>query len=330
MLCKSQLAAIVLSLGLFITDAHADELDIVSYGGYGNQQTFHLAGRVIEKRNHTAAHEDSLWWQNFWHKLKRLVNDEQSDVQVAFTVGAGNYQTSTDEEGYFTFNEATPEGLHTGWNTIQLNAGKRYHANAEIFIAATGNCLGIISDFDDTVIVSNVTDKSQLLQNSLLKNFKQRQVVTGMPDFYRQLLNINSNPGNAPLVVLSASPKQLYKDINAFLDYHQFPKRILITKQVTGDNHDPLTNQKQYKLEKIQELLNAFPNVKFVLIGDDGENDPESYAAIQQQYPDRIKAVWIHAVTTDTNRKRYPTQRLFEQAPKSNIKTEVNQRFGCQ
>lgn len=320
----------MLSLGIDAASVQADELEIVSYSGYGNPQTFHLSGRIIEKRDQPKARSDNHWWQNFWHKLKRLVNDEQSDVTVTLNIGNKRYRDSTDEEGYFVFNEATPAALHSGWNTIRLGAGQNAQTTANIFIAATGKCLGIISDFDDTVIVSDVTDKSQLLKNSLLKNYKQRQLVTGMPDLYQRLLNINGDPANAPLVFISASPKQLYKDINAFLDYHDFPKRILITKQITGDNHDPLINQKQYKLQKIQEILTTLPIVDFVLVGDDGESDPETYAAIQQQYPDRIKAVLIHAVNKNNSRKRYPSQQLFSETSGNTSSPTINGRFECQ
>jgi phosphatidate phosphatase APP1 len=323
------LGALVLSLGIYTVNLRADELEIVSYNGYGNPQNFHFSGRVIEKHRQSKAREDSHWWQNLWHKLKRLVNDEQSDVTVTLNIGNKRYRGSTDEEGYFVFNETTPSGLHSGWNPIQLNAGQNAQTPANIFIAPTGECLGIISDFDDTVIVSDVTDKSELLKNSLLKNYKQRQLVSGMPVLYQRILNINDNPANAPLVFLSASPKQLYKDINAFLDYHDFPKRILVTKQINGDNHDPLTNQKQYKLQKIREVLTKLPTVDFVLVGDDGESDPETYAAIQQQYPDRIKAVWIHAVNTDKNRQRYPSQQLFSETPGKTLPPTINGRFEC-
>ena len=51
-----------------------------------------------------------------------------------------------------------------------------------------------------------------------------------------------------------------------------------------------------HKLTVIRDVLDRYPKLPFVLIGDNGENDPETYATIVDEYPGRIRAVWIHDV----------------------------------
>ena len=74
------------------------------------------------------------------------------------------------------------------------------------------------------------------------------------------------------------------------------------------DLRDPLTDQQNYKLGRIEAILQAFPDVQFMLIGDDGERDPEVYAEIARRYPQQISGVWIRRVSADPKRARIAGQ----------------------
>ena len=41
----------------------------------------------------------------------------------------------------------------------------------------------------------------------------------------------------------------------------------------------------QHKLEYAEQLMADFPDMKFILIGDDGQKDPTTYATIARRYP---------------------------------------------
>ena len=87
---------------------------------------------------------------------------------------------------------------------------------------------------------------------------------------------------------------------------------MLITKKVTNDAHsEPLLDQVRYKTAHIERLLAAFPAMRFLLIGDDGEHDPEIYRDIQKRFPTRITQVMIRRVHPDPVRPRYPEQAEF-------------------
>jgi len=53
------------------------------------------------------------------------------------------------------------------------------------------------------------------------------------------------------------------------------------------------------KHERITEVLELHPHLRFVLIGDSGEHDPEVYADIVRAHPGRILAVYIREVRLD-------------------------------
>jgi phosphatidate phosphatase APP1 len=171
------------------------------------------------------------------------------------------------------------------------------------------NVQGVISDFDDTVVISEVNRFFRLLGHSLLRNPQQREPVPGMADAYARLIGSNPQAGAAPLFYLSASPRQLQASIQSFLDYNGFPRGVLITKRVTNDDtSDPLRDQVRYKTEKLVDIFERLPTVRFTLIGDDGEQDPEIYRALQQRYPERVAAIWIRRVHPDPRRVRIEGQ----------------------
>lgn len=51
-----------------------------------------------------------------------------------------------------------------------------------------------------------------------------------------------------------------------------------------------------HKREKIEALMNFYPDLSFVLIGDSGQRDPEIYASIVEKYPGRVKAIYIRSI----------------------------------
>ena len=307
-------ASIAIALMFLWTAAVAvadDELVIQFQHGYGNAQHFVVEGRVVEKRSGSAPKPDDSRLRNLWRNLRQLVNDEQDKVSLRVRFAGKTFEARTDQEGYFSVRAATPAAAKPGWNPVEVGTpGGELSARAEILIVPPANRLGVISDFDDTLIVSNVNDKSKLLKLSLLRNPQQRQAAPGMAAFLRQLAARNPQPAAAPVFYLSASPRQLQTSIQAFLDRHGYPRGVLLAKKVTDDKtRDPLTDQARYKTARIEALLRELPALRFVLIGDDGEKDPEIYHDIRTRFPERVEAVYIRRVHPDPGRRRFPEQR---------------------
>lgn len=308
-------AAAIALYACLTASVQADAREIVLYDGFGASR-FLLEGRVIEADGERPEAESDTWFVNLKRTLGRLVNDEQEKVPLRVTLGKDAWPAVTDEEGYFRLEANTPAGLRAGWHQVAVAAERSpAQATGAVLLVPAENRLGIISDLDDTILVSHVTDKSQLLRNTLLVNYAQRQPVAGTAALYARLARRNPRPEAAPIFYLSASPRQLHAGIQAFLDRNGFPRGVLITKKVTNDEtSDPLVDQMRYKTARIEQLLAALPQVKFTLVGDDGERDPEIYDRIRRQYPHRIEAVWIRKVSRDTARAVYPAQRDLAQA----------------
>ena len=56
------------------------------------------------------------------------------------------------------------------------------------------------------------------------------------------------------------------------------------------------------------DIFTALPWVNFILVGDDGERDPETFQALKDKYPERVAAIYIRKVHPDPQRKTYTGQ----------------------
>jgi len=277
------------------------------YHCYGNDQTLLVAGRVLDPREMPEAKRDDSFLTNLWRKLGYIFNDERKDVPVTLQVQKRTFETRTDDEGYFAF-EVTfpPETLKPHEKvTLFLPRQPKVSTSCEAWIPSSQQQIGIISDFDDTLIISDVTHKLKLAYQLLLKNYKQREAVAGIAERFREIL---AKSPDKPLFVITGSPKQFNVVIQKFLDYRRFPKRTLITKQIHGDRSWSPFRQHDYKTKQIEQLLALYPKIRWVLFGDSGEQDRKIYMKLAKKHPGKIEAIYIRDVRSGKIEKIYPAK----------------------
>jgi phosphatidate phosphatase APP1 len=281
---------------------------LVLYYAYGSSGTAVLEGRVIDHQIlHAHAAVDSRT-RNLRRNLQLLFNKERGHLPVNATVLGRRWQVRTDVEGYFRIEMQELDPLASGWHRVEVTAGAA-SAHIPLLLVPSQNVHGVISDFDDTLMITEVNRRWRMLANTFFRNPLQRTVVPGMPSLFRTLAARNEVPAAAPMFFLSASPRQLHMPLQAVLDHNGFPPGVLITKRVTNDStREPILDQMRYKLTRIEEILARTPGVRFTLIGDDGEHDPEIFHEVRERHPARIQDVWIRRVHPDPQRSRLAKQ----------------------
>lgn len=161
-------------------------------------------------------------------------------------------------------------------------------------IAVAPRGLSVVSDIDDTIKISQVRDKSELLANTFLKPFAE---APGMADAYKRLA-----AAGAAFHYVSASPWQLYPALRAFMDATGFPLGSFHLKQFRVKDRtffNMFKSSTETKPPAIAGLLAAYPQRGFILIGDSGEHDPEIYGDIARAHPGRIRHIYIRKVTPE-------------------------------
>jgi hypothetical protein len=156
--------------------------------------------------------------------------------------------------------------------------------------------LSIISDIDDTVKVTGVTDRKSLWRSTFYEPFK---AVPGMADLLRRL-----GPPGTPVHYVSSSPWHLYRPLRDWLDEARLPVATLHLKQIRLKDRSILNITKspsETKPPEIAALLRRYPGRSFILVGDSGEQDPEVYAAIARRFSGRIARVVIRRAPGGAN-----------------------------
>lgn len=147
--------------------------------------------------------------------------------------------------------------------------------------------LSVISDIDDTIKVSSVGDRRELLNNTFLRDF---ECVEGMVATYQQWAQLG-----ASFHYVSSSPWQLYESLQNLLQKSGLPEGTMHLKnfRLREELFKKIMIKRKGKKSAIRSLLKKCPERDFLLIGDSGEKDPEIYRKICKKHPDRIKGLFI-------------------------------------
>ena len=159
--------------------------------------------------------------------------------------------------------------------------------------------LSVVSDIDDTIKISEVSSKRELLANQFLRPF---EVVPSMASVYRRWQQ--EHPG-AAFHYVSASPWQLYGPLSKFALAERFPAgtfQMKLFRPKDSTFFDLFMDQVQFKLGQIEPLLRSYPQRRFVLVGDSGEQDPEIYGELARKYPEQVVGIFIRNVSGEDAR----------------------------
>ncbi len=83
---------------------------------------------------------------------------------------------------------------------------------------------------------------------------------------------------------------------------HKIPLGALFLKDFGNQTLFAAGDHESHKLNSIETILNTYPHLPFILIGDSGEQDPEIYRETVKRYPQRIRAVYIRSIDTKSER----------------------------
>jgi phosphatidate phosphatase APP1 len=285
------------------------ELELVTHRGYGTPHCLRLQARVIERRGVTPGTVTDPWWRNVQAAYRRFMSLEIPGALVRATIDGHAVEVRADIEGYVQIELDNPQPDAHGWLQVELELlshlppGQREcHATAAVLVPDPRAGFGVISDIDDTVLHTGLTERAGMLRTTLLHNASTRLPYAGVSAFYRAL-HEGDGAVTRPIFYVSGSPWNLYDVIESFFGIQGIPPGPLFLKDWGIDEHKFIReNTKRYKLARIEMLLAMYPELDFVLIGDSGQEDPEIYAEAVRHWPERVRAVYIRDVTADAQR----------------------------
>ncbi|MES2649882.1 MAG: phosphatase domain-containing protein [Bacteroidota bacterium] len=291
-----------------------DPIQIVPFRSYGTANRLYVKGRVLEDKNIASAGDKDTILNNLLNMYKRFESDEISNATIQLDIGDETHITTTNKEGYFVFNlqPKTPVINEQLWHPVTLlltdapvSFTTGIKAVANIMIPPMDAEYGIISDLDDTVIETHATSLLAMSRTTFLHNAKTRLPFAGVAEFYKALQIGRNGKRNNPFFYVSSSPWNLYDLLQEFLDFNGIPAGPLMLRDLGLDSESVTANSdhQSHKLKEIKQILDTYPALQFVLIGDTGQEDPAIYQQVVKDYPNRILAIYIRDVKLPERKK---------------------------
>lgn len=293
-------------------EGEEDPIIILPYRGYGTAQKLFLKGRVLQDEGIAPASEEDSLWRNFVNTYKRFESDEVPGAQVRARFHGTEQVAVTNEEGYFEFwlEPTAPLPTDRLWHEVELEllAPLRpdqppARTTGYVLVPPPSAQVGIISDVDDTVIHTNATNLLRMGRTVFLSNARTRLPFEGVAAFYAALQDGSQGSAFNPLFYVSSSPWNLYDLLAEFLEIQKIPLGPLMLRDWGISNEEVLpTKHGPHKMKSIRQIMDTFPALPFILIGDSGQEDPEIYRDVVKQFPNRILAIYIRNVSRKPQR----------------------------
>lgn len=256
--------------------------------------------------------------ENFARRINLFLVDNERNKDIVVRV-AGQLATlpPTQPNGHtyhsITLNQqaaaaASTDGVITFSADLKAPDKRRFEGRVHL-VEPEG--ISVISDIDDTVKVTHVTDKARMFESTFYRDF---EAVPGMAQVYRAWAE-----RGAVIHFVSSSPWQLYQPLTEFLRAEGFPFVTLSLKHVRFKDSsffDLFKSGEETKPRQIEPLLSAYPARKFILVGDSGEQDPETYSDVYRRWPNQILRIYIRNVT-GARRDDSRFSRIFDGIPSS-------------
>ena len=229
-----------------------------------------------------------------------------SERKITLNYGDQKLELETNKYGYF---ETTIEHVHDYDELKSINLSeknKTVHIPPENFSLHTTNVDSselLISDIDDTVLETNISNTIKKLHSILFTKVERRKTVD---DVYNWIKNF-AKEGNQVCYV-SNSEQNLYPLIYHFLRSNSFPQGPLFLKFFRSWT-DLLLGKKKpsgkvHKLDTLSKLASMFSHSEITLLGDNTQEDFSIYLEIANRYPESICRIIIREVLQNGEDKK--------------------------
>ena len=285
-------------------------LRILCYRGIGGPKNLILRGRVLVDRGPTTHASDDDFWDDLVNMYRRLHTTEIPGARVRVSASGAAVEAVTDHEGYF---EAELHSVREPFASpvqpvrvelLEPSADEPVVEHGEAAIRSPDASFLVISDLDDTVVVTGATNLLSMARATFLGNARSRTAFPGAGALYSALVDGPSGSDRNQLMFISRSPWNLYDLFDQFFDLQGIPAGRVLCLRDWGFSLEGLTRArtKGFKFGIIQRVLSLEPDLPVILIGDSGQKDPEIYEAISNEFPGRIRGALIRNVTGSKSR----------------------------
>lgn len=274
--------------------ARGTEPLIVPSVGYGTTSWVRVIGRALYKTDlfeeligsgaETGA-ESIRGWRSF-------TSIAISHAAVTVTIGEQSFNVVADEGG--VIDTRIEVSLEPGVHDVTMEMSGSEIAITSVYIVPPEQKYGVIVDVDDTVMITALPRPFLAAWNSFVLNEHARIPTPGMAVLMDRIKN--SHP-QAPFMYLSTGAWNITPALRRFLTRNGYPKGTFLLTDWGPTRDRWFRSGAQHKVNSLKRLVEEFPDINWILIGDDGQRDPDIYNGFAVRYPDNVAAILIRNLT---------------------------------
>ncbi|MCU1414326.1 MAG: synthase [Microbacteriaceae bacterium] len=261
---------------------------VIPYTSYGAKGWVRVLCRVLLTRpspDGRVRYKKIRGWRSF-------TSVPVNDVDVTVTVGGKTHTVRADRGG--VVDHELPVHLEPGWHTIAFTTEGSEPVEAPVFIVDPSAKVGIISDVDDTVMVTLLPRPFLAAWNTFVLDEHARIAVPGMAVLYDRLQQAHSG---APIFYLSTGAWNVAPTLTRFLSRNLYPAGPLLLTDWGPTRDRWFRSGRQHKTESLARLAKEFPDMQWLLVGDDGQHDEEIYREFSAGREEKIESVAIRQLS---------------------------------
>ena len=280
------------------------KLDITLYRGFVNDQELIVFGHVFNSWAPDKYEIDRKGYKHAKSMFKMFSINPIRNIKVTLHFKDLEVTTKTLDDGYFRFTIPFNEYLDSGWHKYAVSCrvnGMGIIEQGEL-LKPFKSKLGIISDIDDTFLISHTINIFKKLYVILTRNINNRKIFNDVVPHYQALSRAGQEEEGAfnSFFYVSSSEWNLYEFILQFTRLHELPKAIIKLKKIKTGLGDFLftgSGSHDHKFLKIKDIISFYPQLTYVLMGDDSQHDPFLYERVVKVFPQSVKAIYIRQTT---------------------------------
>ncbi|MCS5720867.1 DUF2183 domain-containing protein [Herbiconiux sp. CPCC 203407] len=267
---------------------------VIPYAGYGTTERIRVLGRVLltkppregeSSRSMQRREERVRGWRSF-------TSVPVGDIEVIIEI-EGTVRTVRADRGGVVDTSVDVE-LVPGWHTITMRTHDSDAVEAPVFIVDPDTSFGVVCDIDDTVMVTALPRPFLAFWNTFVLDEHARTPTPGMAVFLERLTA--DHPGS-PFIYLSTGAWNVAPTLTRFLGRNLYPRGPLLLTDWGPTSDRFFRSGREHKETNLRRLASEFPDIRWVLIGDDGQHDEEIYGEFALEHPENVRAIAIRQLS---------------------------------
>lgn len=256
---------------------------MVPYTGYGTSSWVRVMARLLLRR------PEQVHAVRGWRSFATLPVGAEN---VIIDVGDRQHEVRTDRGGFIDV--VVEADLEPGWRSVRLHRVGADSVEAPVRIIGPDVRFAVVSDIDDTIMVTALPRPLLAAWNTFVLDEYARAPVPGMAVLYERL--VTAHP-NAPVLYLSTGAWNVAPTLTRFLSRNLYPPGPLLLTDWGPTTDRWFRSGKAHKSATLERLTREFPDIRWLLVGDDGQHDQEIYGNFVAAHPDSVAAVAIRQLS---------------------------------